>query len=149
MKKPSMAKLANSIGIARSTLYTWREEGAPLEKGAMAVLSWAAKNSKELGDPKDVRAAMQVERLAILKASRARVERENQIAAKELMPCADACRQAAEAMALVFSDIIRDANELPPQLVGHNDPVAVYKILNGRIEKHRADWSEKFKSIGC
>lgn len=146
-KKDTKTAFANRIGISRSTLHQWEIEGAPIAKGAKAVLKWASDAGKELADPKEIRAAMQLERLGILKANRARIERENSIAAKETMLCADACRQSAEAMALVFSDMERDANELPPSCAGL-DSISIFKILKARVERHRTDWKAKFQEVG-
>ena len=149
-KNLTKSALADSLGISRQALNVHlKKPDAPKIADLAGWQIYLAANGRIGTAPADLRREISAERLAILRANREKLERDNKVAAGEMMLAADACRQAAEAMALVFSDIIRDANELPPQLVGHNDPVAVYKILNGRIEKHRADWSEKFKSIGC
>jgi len=149
-KKLTKSALADSLGISRQALNVHlKKPDAPPIADIAGWQVFLAAHGRIGTAPADLRREISAERLAILRATREKLDRANKIEAGELISFAEASRQAAEAMALVFSDIIRDANELPPQLVGHNDPVAVYKILNGRIEKHRADWSEKFKSIGC
>ena len=146
-KKPnSTTKLANQIGISRSTLYGWRDEGAPLDKGAKAVLKWAADHGKELSDPKEIRAAMQIERLAILKANRARMERDNRVAAGEMMLTADARRQASEAMAATFGELERRDRELPPALAGLS-AVEIFKRMNADTESIRKTLKSKFDGV--
>jgi hypothetical protein len=50
-------------------------------------------------------------------------------------------------MALIFSDMARDAAELPPNLAGRT-AVDIGIILSARIEKHRKEWADKFDAIG-
>ena len=65
----------------------------------------------------------------------------------KLMGTAEGCRQVSEAMALIFSDMARDAAELPPNLAGRT-AVDIGIILSARIEKHRKEWADKFDAIG-
>jgi hypothetical protein len=72
-----------------------------------------------------------------------RLERER----GELMSADEACRQAAAAMGLTFSELDRISRECPPALQGL-DAVGVHKRLSAEIARMRETLREKFDEIG-
>lgn len=79
------------------------------------------------------------------KAKRESIKRQQD--EKSVMPTADAEREAAEAMALVFSELERRDRELPPALAGL-PAVEIYKRMNADTESIRNTLKGKFEEIG-
>jgi hypothetical protein len=146
--KLTKSALADSLGISRQALNVHlRKPDAPRIADLEGWQVYLAANGRIGTAPADLRREISAERLAILRATREKLDRANSIEAGEMMLAADACRQAAEAMALVFADMERDANELPPQVAGL-DAISVFKILKSRIARHHADWTAAFRKVG-
>ena len=147
--KLTKSALADALGITRQALQGHlKKPDAPPIADIEGWQVYLAAHGRIGTAPADLRREISAERLAILKATREKLDRANLIEAGELISFAEASRQAAEAVHLIFSELRADSNELPPQLVGHNDPVQIFKILTGRLEKHRANWDAAFKKIG-
>lgn len=84
----------------------------------------------------------------VLEAERAKREAiKRQQDEKSVMLTADAERQAAEAMGMVFAELERRDRELPPGLAGL-DAVSVYKRMNADTESIRRNLKAKFAEIG-
>jgi hypothetical protein len=66
---------------------------------------------------------------------------------KEMMPTADAQRQAAEAMAAEYAEDVRMANEFPPAMAGQ-DAIAIHKRLIGWVESKWKTVRAKYNEIG-
>jgi hypothetical protein len=146
--KLTKSQLAVALGISRQALNVHlKVPGHPPidDLGAWEVL--LAERGREGTSPPKLRADIGFARLAILKEEHKKRARENRIAAKELISYDEAKRQVSAAMALIFSDLARDAAEFPPALSGRN-AVEIGIILTARIEKHRKEWAEKFEKIG-
>ena len=147
-KNLTKSALADSLGISRQALNVHlKKPDAPKIADLAGWQIYLAANGRIGTAPADLRREISAERLAILRATREKLDRANSIEAGEMMLAADACRQAAEAMALVFADMERDANELPPQVAGL-DAISVFKILKNRIARHHADWTAAFRKVG-
>ena len=145
--KLTKSQLALALGISRQALNVHlKAPGHPPidDLGAWEVL--LAERGRAGTSPPKLRDAIARQRLAILKEEHKKRARENRIAAKELIPLADARRQVCEAMGIVFNDMTCDANELPPACDGR-PAVEIGIIFSARIEKHRKDWKAKFDAI--
>ena len=147
--KLTKSALAAALGITRQALNVHiKKPDAPCLADLEGWQVYLAANGRIGTAPADLRREISAERLAILRATRKKLDRTNLIETNELISFAEASRQAAAAVHLIFSDLQADSNELPPQLVGLNDPVQIFKILTSRLEKHRASWDAAFKKIG-
>ena len=138
-----LAALAN---LTKRRLYQLAEEGKippatngqfPMLASIKALFNFYQRDGEEI----------QKEKLKKLTAERQRLELKLSKEQGRLVETDEAVRQSAEAMAVVFSDMTRDANELPPACAGRS-AVEVGTILSARIEKHRRDWTAKFEAIG-
>jgi hypothetical protein len=146
--KLTKSQLAVALGISRQALNVHlKTPGHPPIDDIAAWEILLAERGRAGTSPPKLRDAIARERLAILKEEHKKRARENRIAAKELISYDEAKRQVSAAMALIFSDMARDAAEFPPALSGRN-AVEIGIILTARIEKHRKEWAEKFEKIG-
>lgn len=102
-----------------------------------AALSKASELPEGVATPQDW--------LATEKAKREAIKRQQD--ENSVMPTADAKRQSAEAMALVFAELERRDRELPPALAGLS-AVEIYKRMNGDTESIRRNLQNKFEEIG-
>jgi len=79
------------------------------------------------------------------KAKRETIKRQQD--EKSVMTTADACRQAAEAMALTFAELERRDRELPPAMAGL-PAVEIFKRMNADTESMRKTLKDKFQAVG-
>lgn len=130
-KKQSAMALAAALGVSRSTLYTWREAGAPVDGGEAEVLRWAMKNAKTGHDTDDVRKA----RLAVLLETARRLKLANDERDKLTLNKIEVRFAMAQSINLLFSTLDRLANvDWPPSLRGLNEQ-QICTVVKAGIEK--------------
>jgi hypothetical protein len=97
--------------------------------------------------PPKLRDAIARARLGILNEQKKRLARENQQAAKQLMPVADAIRHAQQAGTHFMAELERFEREIPPVISGQ--PCAeIAKQLSVHVERIRVSLKAKLNSIG-
>jgi len=148
-KKQTQSSLAAVLGISRQLVaaHIKRGDAPKLDDVAGWHAHLAAYGRTGSQASSETKHGIAAERLGLLKAMREKAERENKVASGELMPCADAVRQATEACAFVDSELQRDENELPPILAGLS-AVECGKILHQRTERMRVGFKQKFEEVG-
>jgi DNA-binding XRE family transcriptional regulator len=147
-KIATQSQLADALGVSRQLIAAHQKRGnTPKLDDVTGWHAFLAAHGRSGSAPVELRREIAAERLAILKASREKLERENQVAKGELMPCADAVRQATEACHFLAGELDRLKSEIPPTLAGL-DAISICKILDREIEKIRTNAKEKFQSIG-
>lgn len=150
-KKPTQTTqttLAKQLGISRQLLASHIKKGcAPALDDLEGWRTFLAQVGRSGSAPPDLRRKIAVERLGILKEQRASLARKNESEAGELMPCASAVKQAAEAGGYMFAELERMAREIPPALAGL-DAVSIGKRISAEVEKIRKTLQEKVQAIG-
>lgn len=147
-KTKTHAEFANLLGVSRQTLTAAAAKpDAPKLGDVAAWKTYLAANGRTGSLPLDLRRQIGEARLAILKQQEIAAIRENKRQAGELMPTADAIRQAAEAGAMVMSELERRDRELPPSLAGL-DAVSICKRMHTDTEAIRKTLKERFAAIG-
>ena len=149
-KKPSkmtQARLAKLLAVSPQLVnyHVKSGESPPIDD----VKQWhiyLAEVGREGSLPEDLRRKIGEARARLIRAQAARAERENKLAEKELMPCASAVKQAAEAMGYTFSELERLAREIPPALAG-GTAVEIGKRIAVEVERIRSTLKEKFQTI--
>lgn len=144
-KQPTLSGLAAVLGVSRQLIAAHRRKpDAPALSDVAGWEVFLARYGRTGSAPEDLRRAIAEERLNILKATRAKIERENDEAARRLIPIDDARRQNAEAWAFVFSELERWENEVPPLLAGLS-AVEIFKHMFNRKEAFRRAAKERFE----
>lgn len=107
-KKTTQSQLADALGVSRQLI------AAHIKKGDTPALDdlagwnvYLAQKGRIGSAPAELRHEIASERLAILKASREKLERENKVAAGGLMLVADAVKQATEAAHYLAGELDR------------------------------------------
>ena len=130
----SMVALAANIGVSRTTLYTWKEAGAPVDKGEGAILEWAMAENRRGSDNDEMRAA----KLGVLRETERRLKIANDEKSKDILKREDVEADAARAMGLLWQTLdLAFGYELPPYLVGRS----VEEIATGlgvQLDKFKA-----------
>jgi hypothetical protein len=148
-KKPqkirkTMTSLAASMGISRSTLYTWKETGAPIDKGEGAILEWAMAENRRGADTDEMRAA----KLGVLRQTERRLKIANDEKSKDILKRADVEREATQAMGLLWQTLDKAFGyELPPQLVGCNDVHEIASRLAVQLDKFKGVLELEFRRV--
>jgi hypothetical protein len=147
-QKTTQSKLAIQLGVSRQLIAAHIKKGdAP---GLDDLIGWnvyLAQKGRIGSAPDDLRRAIAQERLEILKETKAKLARENQVETGKLIVFSDARRQCAAAWCFVFDQLQRGENELPPALAGLSC-IQVYERLHAFTERLRKDAKEKFEKIG-
>jgi hypothetical protein len=141
-KKSLMSKAAG-LGVSRSTLYAWREQGAPIDKGEAAILEWALAENKKPQDSEELRAA----KIAVLRQTERRLKIANDTKAKEILLRPDVERAMGQIFSVLWQTM--DAafqNELPPSLVAL-DAHQIAARLNIQLEKFREILRVEWKRV--
>lgn len=148
-KKPKThQQLADALGCSRQLITAAAAKpDAPKIGDVAGWKAFIAAHGRSGSLPLDLRRKIGEARLAILKQQEIAAKRDNAIKAGEMMPTADAERQAAEAMALTFAELERMAREIPPAIAGC-DCVSVSKRISAEIERIRKTLKEKFQEVG-
>jgi hypothetical protein len=148
-KKPqkpnkSMVALAASIGISRTTLYSWKEAGAPIDRGEGAILEWAMAENRRGSDNDEMRAA----KLGVLRETERRLKIANDEKTSVILKREDVEREAAQAMGLLWQSLDRAFGyELPPQLVGCSDANEIASRLAVQLEKFKGVLRLEFRRV--
>lgn len=142
------AELAKALGVSRQLITAAIAKGGTPPLGDVAAWKAHFAATGRTGSlPPELRRKIGEARLAILEEQRIALQRENAQKAGELMPTADAIREAGEAMAAVFSEFERFAREAPPSLAGL-DAVSIFKRIEAWVESIRKTLTEKFNEVG-
>jgi hypothetical protein len=140
--------LAKALGVSRQLIaYHCRGGDAPSLSDTEGWIQYLASKGRAGSVPPDLRRKIAEQRLAILKATRARLEFENLRAAGETMLVSEAQRQAGEACGYFFSELQRMERELPPALAG-GTAVDCFKRIHSFVEGLRKSAKEKFAQVG-
>src|ERR1035437_10636682 len=148
-KKPqkpdkTISAKAASIGVSRSTLYAWKEAGAPIDKGEGAILEWAMAENRRRSDSDEMRAA----KLGVLRQTERRLKIANDEKSKDILKRADVERDAARARGLLWQILARAFGyELPPQLVGCNDANEIASRLAVQLDKFKGVLRLEFRRV--
>lgn len=147
--KTTQAELARQAGTTRHVI-AWhlKHSNPPPLHDVPGWIAHLAAHGRSGSAPPELRAKIAQKRLEILEQTRIRLEYDNQVRKGELMPVADACRQAAEACSYLMSELERIEREAPPSLAGCT-AVESYKILHAAVERLRRDAKAKFEAIGA
>jgi len=113
-RNKSMMQLAAKIGVSRSTLYSWKEAGAPIDKGEGAILEWALAENKR-GDSDEIKKA----RHNVLVETHRSLKLKNDERSTTVLKREQVEADASQAMSL-FWQALDEAfgNSLPPMLAG-------------------------------
>lgn len=115
--RKTMTSLAANIGVSRTTLYSWKEAGAPVDKGEGEILEWAMAENRRGSDNNEMRAA----KLGVLRETERRLKIANDEKSKDILKREDVERDAAQAMGLLWQTLDRAFGyELPPDLFGRS-----------------------------
>lgn len=140
----SMVALAASMGISRTTLYSWKEAGAPIDKGEGAILEWAMAENRRGSDTDEMRDA----KLGVLRQTERRLKIANDEKSKGILKREDVEREAAQAMGLLWQTLDRAFGyELPPQLVGRTDPAEIATLLDLQLSKFKEVLRLEFRKV--
>ena len=140
----SMVAIASSMGISRSTLYAWKEAGAPIDKGEGAILEWAMAESRRGSDTDEMRTA----KLGVLRETERRLKLANDEKSKGILKREDVQRSAAQTMALLWQTLDRAFGyELPPQLVNRGDPAEIATLLEAQLDKFKQILRLEFRKL--
>ena len=130
----SMVALAESMRISRSTLYTWKQAGAPIDRGEGAILEWAMAENRRGSDTDEMRGA----KLGVLRETERRLKIANDEKSKGILKREDVEREAAHVMGMLWQTLDRAFGyELPPQLVGRTDPAEIATLLGVQLDKFK------------
>lgn len=148
-KKPTVARLASILGCSRQVIANHIKRGdAPKLDDVPGWTAHLAAFGRVGGQADvDLKKQIAVERLAILRETRAKLERDNAIAAGEMVSFTEARKQAGEAAYAFFDALDLMTMEMPPVLAGL-EPIAIHTKLCERREKIRNDLNEKFDAVG-
>ena len=147
-KKPqkidkTISAKAASIGVSRSTLYAWKEAGAPIDKGEGAILEWAMAENRRGSDTDEMRAA----KLGVLRQTERRLKIANDEKSKDILKRADVEREAAQAMGLLWQTLDKAFGyELPPDLVGRNVG-EIATLLGVQLDKFKGVLRLEFRKM--
>lgn len=140
--------LAKALGVSRQLIaYHCRGGDAPSLSDTEGWIQYLASKGRAGSVPPDLRRKIAEARLAILRATRARMELENRKAEGLTMLVEDAKRQAAEACGYFFSELGRMERELPPALAG-GTAVDIFKRLHSFTETLRGEAKARFEEVG-
>jgi hypothetical protein len=140
----SMVAIAASMGISRSTLYAWKEAGAPIDKGEGAILEWAMQENRRGSDTDEMRAA----KLGVLRETERRLKIANDEKSKDILKREDVQREASRTMALLWQTLDRAFGyELPPQLVNRADPAEIATMLEAQLNKFKEVLRLEFRKL--
>lgn len=135
-KKPTTTALARKLGVSRSTLYQWREDGAPLDKGESAVLAWAMKETRRNQPDNELRAA----KLAVLRETERRLKTANDVKSRAVVSLSEVNAAWSTAIGLLWHGLGRLADELPPAISGLS-PDAMGRSIALAVDCLKADMS--------
>jgi len=149
VKKPTVARLASILGCSRQVIENHIKRGnAPKLDDVPGWTAHLAAHGRVGGQADgDLKKQIAVERLAILRETRAKLERDNEQSRGELISFASARQQAVLGAQKYFDCLDSMTMELPQQLAGL-DPVAIHKKLCERREQIRNETDEYFAKIG-
>jgi hypothetical protein len=143
-KPQTFAQLAEVLGVSRQLLNAHRKKSdAPKMSDVAGWVAYLAAHGREGSAPPELREAIAKARLAILRETQAKLKRENDVAAKLLMPVADAKRHNAEAWSFIFDRLEHLCLEKPPTLAGRT-AIEIFEQLTAFKEKMRTDAKDKF-----
>jgi hypothetical protein len=147
-KKQTQASLAALLGVSRQLIAAHRKHAdAPAIDDIPGWSLFLAQKGRIGSAPDDLRRAIAQERLDILKETRIRLARENEIEAGKTILAAEARSQAAQAAGYFMNEIERWGREMPPSLAGLS-AVEISKLMNARQEQIRKSLKEKLERIG-
>src|ERR1700744_3030499 len=111
----TQSQLARALGVTKQVVHWHIQNGdAPPLDDIAAWQALLAEIGREGTLPAKLREKIGVARARLIAAQAAKVERENRLDKKDLMPVASAKHQAAQAMSLTFAELERRDRELPP-----------------------------------
>jgi len=146
--KTTKSSLADALGISRQALNVHlKSPDAPQIDDLTGWQVFIAAHGREGTAPPDLRRAIALERLEILKETRAKLARENKIAGGELILASDVVSQCKQAGAFFCAELDRWAREFPPLAAGR-DCVAIEQLLDIQIKRTRAELKAKLATIG-
>jgi hypothetical protein len=141
-------ELADELGVSRQAITAASQKNdAPKIGDVAAWRAYLAAHGRTGSLPADLRRKIGEARLAILLEQQVAAKRQNDVEAGRMMLTADAVAQAAEAGAMVMSELERLAREIPPAISGL-DSISIAKRLNAEVEQIRKTLKEKFNAIG-
>lgn len=142
-KSKSMMKLAADLNVSRTTLYSWKEAGAPVEKGEAAILEWCMNENRRGNDTDEMKAA----KLSVLKETFRHLKLKNDERSESVVTLAEVQADAAQAMTIFWQALdVAFGNELPPQLVGCTAP-DIAERLAVQLDKLKAVIRLEFSRI--
>ena len=113
---PSIAELASALEISGRRVSQLKLTGMPCDSVASA-LAWRRKEAK-VSDSGEL---LRIERIALVKSQRAKIDLNNRITAGELISCGTAQESAHRVCSVARSQLLKLASDIPPRLVGLNE----------------------------
>jgi len=140
-KRQTKTKLASKIGVSRSTLHSWQQQGCPVDKTEADILTWAMENTRRGHEPSDIRAA----KLSVLLQTARRLQLANDAKQDLTISKTDVSGVMAKGLSMLFNSLDRIfVGELPASAAGL-DPAGIAKVSQEHISKLqnelRAQWS--------
>jgi phage terminase Nu1 subunit (DNA packaging protein) len=139
----NIARLAREVGKSRQTLYTWAEEGCPLDRGADAVRQWAQKHKSR--DADNVNDRIKLAKARKIEAEAYRIELETAKIEGEIIETDVILREVSQALSTVRSelgdipdqviiDVPEDCRAIVHDRVGHYIWIALKRLSSTRYE---------------
>jgi hypothetical protein len=147
-KKHTQKALAAKLGISPQLVSYHVKSGCTVPLND--VDGWRdffAEIGREGSLPEKLRKEIGQARARLLRAQAERAERENKIAAGELILAADVILQCNQAGGFFCAELDRWAREFPPLAAGR-DCAAIAQLLDLQIERTRAELKVKLANIG-
>jgi hypothetical protein len=146
--KTTKSSLADALGISRQALNVHlKSPDAPPVEDLAAWQVYLAAHGRIGSAPAELRHEIAAERLAILKETRAKLARENEVEAGALILAADVILQCNQAGGFFCAELDRWAREFPPLAAGR-DCAQIAQLLDIQIERTRAELKAKLATIG-
>ena len=144
----NLSEAAKTTGISRVTLTVWKRDGCGAFKsdGTVNLVeldAWSVTYSQRTSVDAEV---FKKERLRILRATAADLERRNREKDGETILFSEVESFLRDLLGYLFSELERGQSELPPQLAGL-DPLAVKAKLNGFTERLRGALTARLEQM--
>jgi hypothetical protein len=130
-KSKSMMAMAAALGVSRTTLYTWRDAGAPIDKGEGAIVEWAMAENRRGSDNDEMRAA----KLDVLRETARRLKIQNDVKTPEILKKDEVERDLGQILSTIYQILdLAFSNDLP-QLLADLPIIEVAIRLRAQREK--------------
>jgi phage terminase Nu1 subunit (DNA packaging protein) len=134
----TMTELAETFGIARSTLYTWKAAGCPIDQGEEAITAWLQEHRPE---EESLAKLIQRAKLAQIEENTRAARLKNDTEEKRLVDLTDVQTEVSELVLMVKTRL----EQIPNDLIGEMPAdvrAKVHEIATTRIELTLTEMSQ-------